>query len=252
MKRRIVQAPRSPSLFALVMVAGWAAGCRSRAPANPGGLDGAAGSAGSEAGGGGGGMRAATMCPASAPTAGTPCQPPSTCQYGSDPRSRDCRTYAECGAANTWTVSVPTVGYPSYCVPLTVATDCPASVTAAQGQTCSTDFSFCDIGGSPCVCTACPWNGGRLGMSCGTTVTWHCQTHGRETAPIARCWIRIWAPAAATKDYLAFITAAPPASTFAKVATGWPVTRACVRCKGDGIRGTGRASGAGRRGPGRG
>ena len=179
MKRRIVQAIRSSFLFALVI----AAGCRNRAPANPGGLDGAAGAAGSEAGDGGGGMRAATMCPASAPTDGTPCQPPSICQYGSDPRSRDCRTYAECGVANTWMVSVPTVGYPSYCVPVTAATDCPASVAAAQGQTCSTDFSFCDIGGAPCICTACPWNGGRLGMSCGTTVTWHCQTQRPGNSP---------------------------------------------------------------------
>jgi hypothetical protein len=182
MTRRIVQAIRSSLLFALVMVAGWAAGCRSRAPANPGGLDGAAGSAGSEAGGGGG-MRASTVCPTSAPTAGTPCQPPSICQYGSDPRGRDCRTYAECGVANTWTVTVPTVGYPSYCVPITAATSCPASVAAAQGQSCSTDFSFCDIGGAPCICTACPWNGGRLGTSCGTAVTWHCQTQRPGNSP---------------------------------------------------------------------
>ncbi len=179
MTKWIAHAIRSFCLFALVV----AAGCRSRAPANPGGLDGAAGTAGSEAGTGAGGMLASPMCPASAPTAGTPCQSGATCQYGSDPRGRGCRTFAQCGSAQTWKVTVPTVGYPSYCVPITAAATCPASVAAAQGQSCSTDLSFCNIGGAACACTACPWNGGGLGTSCGTQLTWHCQSAAPGDSP---------------------------------------------------------------------
>ncbi len=162
-------------LCALVVVAA----CRNRAPVNPNGVqDGGGGAPASEAGtsDGTGGMLGTPPCPANPPTAGAACPTGTVCQYGSDPRGRACRIYAYCGPANTWNVSVPTTGYPSYCVALNAAGTCPPSVAVAQGQTCATDLSFCDVGGTPCACTACTWNGGGLGTSCGTTLTWHCQT----------------------------------------------------------------------------
>jgi hypothetical protein len=135
-------------------------------------------------GNGAGGARTSPLCPASPPTQGAACPTKSVaCQYGSDPRGRGCRTFAQCGPANTWNVSVPTVGYPSYCLPLNDPGPCPASVTAAQGQACPTDLSFCDVGGAPCACTACSWNGGGLGQSCGTPLTWRCQTRPAQNSP---------------------------------------------------------------------
>jgi len=69
------------------------------------------------------------VCPAVAPTDGAACNRNGVvCEYGDDPRVQ-CRTFASCGAAR-WSTAAGT------CDPLPPAA-CPASRSAAEGQTCA-------------------------------------------------------------------------------------------------------------------
>jgi hypothetical protein len=101
-------------------------------------------------------------CPASIPTNKGACPKIGlVCAYGDDPRPQ-CRTSATC--TNTgWEIGL------TGCPPPPTVT-CPATATAAEGQSCTKEGAICTYSGGTvvCGCSAC------AGGPCGTNPTWHC------------------------------------------------------------------------------
>lgn len=98
-------------------------------------------------------------CPATAPPAGTPCNPqppPLECEYGGDTQGR-CTTLAECALQ-------PDGGYlfqvrPTPCEPNPA--ECPASFSGASGASCSAGGPVCNYAEGACACVSrssgCGW-----------------------------------------------------------------------------------------------
>jgi Chaperone of endosialidase len=119
-------------------------------------------------------------CPSGLPTSGGACSRRDLrCEYGRDPR-RECLPSATCqGVTGTddaaWTIENPN------CSALP-AVQCPASVTAARGQSCSPKDAWCSFpAGGRCRCTDCiP---GPQGDVCTGPPVWRCE----DPQPVPGC-----------------------------------------------------------------
>jgi hypothetical protein len=127
----------------------------------------------------------AAPCPSSCPTSASACGVDGArCEYGDDPRGPPCRWLALC-AQGMWTKIPPVT---ASCEPLGAATDCPSSSSAAAGQACAVEHSWCpfEAEGTACLCTTCFWNGGVLPAPCPAGAPlWRCLS--RPTGSDARC-----------------------------------------------------------------
>jgi hypothetical protein len=117
--------------------------------------DGGGGGAG---GGGSGGGGSSALCPASPPTAGTPCTPPESttfgdrahCSWGDDPRP-ECRTSARCQDDGIWSVAEPAAGCTVPPLPAACPAPAPEPTTVCSDPSLSCWYSD----GERCGCSAC-------------------------------------------------------------------------------------------------
>ena len=138
---------------------------------------GVGGSSGSSSGGPGRGP-----CPASQPSAGSPCNPKGlTCEYGGPDDVQGCDTLATCQQGGTWAIQPPTV---TNCG--TVSPACPATYASVpQGSSCSSYGAVCDYDQGRCECTS---GGGPVCITPdgSTCMFWFCQSPKTPGCPERR------------------------------------------------------------------
>ena len=125
-----------------------------------------------------------TLCPASAPTAGSKCTASGVgeyqCEYGSS-TDRACNVVARCGSSGVWSI---TASDPNGCG-VKNPPQCPATyATVPVGKSCFDAYpSDCSYPEGQCTCAP---SGGPVPLDAAAAATWHCDIPSDSKCPRPR------------------------------------------------------------------